>query len=163
MSSNVVIGVGNEFRRDDGVGPAVLGLLRARLPRAGVPASVRLVASDGEPARLIEEWAGADLAVVIDALPPEPGPDSGSEPPGQVRRIVVDEVAAAPPGTASSHGLGLGEAIGLGRVLDRMPRRLVIHAVRAADCGYGTGLTPAVAAAADEVAAAVLRDLALAR
>ncbi len=153
-TSTVVIGVGNEFRRDDGIGLAVLELLQAE-----VPASVRLVASDGEPSRLIEEWTGADLAVVVDALPPEAGPDAGSELAGEVRSIVLDEIAAAPPATASSHGLGLGEAIGLGRALDRMPRRLVIHAVRAADCGYGTGLTPAVAAVAGTVAAAVLAEL----
>ena len=154
VTGAVVIGVGNEFRRDDGIGLAVLELLRSE-----VPASVRLVASDGEPARLMEEWAGADLAVVVDAMPPEPGPGADAGVAGQVRSVVVDEVAAAPPARASSHGLGLGEAIGLGRALDRMPRRLVIHAVRVADCGYGTGLTPPVAAAAGEVAALVLADL----
>lgn len=148
----VVIGVGNEFRRDDGVGLAVLDLLRSR-----VPASVRLAASDGEPARMIEEWAGAPLAVVVDALPP--GPAGAGIAAGQVRRVVVDEVGSAPAGTASSHGLGLGEAVGLGRVLGRMPGRLVIYAVRVADCGYGTGLHPAVAAAAKDVAAAVLEEL----
>ena len=48
----VVIGVGNEFRRDDGVGLRVLETLRPL-----VPDTVRLVASDGEPVRLIEEWS----------------------------------------------------------------------------------------------------------
>jgi hydrogenase maturation protease len=154
VSSHVVIGVGNQFRRDDGVGPAVLDLLRP-----AVPATVRLVASDGEPVRLIEEWAGADLALVIDALPPGAGGAAGQA----YRLVVARDVAAAPPGTTSSHGLGLGEAIGLGRVLDRMPARLIVHAVQAAECGYGVGLTPAVAAAAAEVAAAVLAELAAAR
>lgn len=149
----VVIGIGNEFRRDDGVGQAVLELLRAV-----VPASVRLVPSDGDPARLIEEWTGAALAVVVDALPP-PGAGPAAGEAGRMRSIVVDDVAA-PPTTVSSHGLGLGEAIGLGRVLGRMPRRLIIHAVQAADCGYGNGLTAPVAAAAEQVAAAVLDDLA---
>lgn len=45
----MVIGVGNEFRRDDGAGPAVVGQLRDR-----VPPGVELVITDGEPARLIE-------------------------------------------------------------------------------------------------------------
>ncbi len=156
MTGRVVIGVGNEFRRDDGIGPAVLELLRAE-----VPASVRLVASDGEPVRLVEEWAGAGLAIVVDALPPSGQPGQPGQPAaGQVRRVMVDEVAAAPAGTASSHGLGLGDAIGLGRALGLMPARLVIHAVQAADCGYGVGLTPRVTAAAGQVARAVLRDLA---
>ena len=156
MTGRVVIGIGNEFRHDDGIGPAVLELLRTR-----VPGSVRLVASDGEPARLLEEWAGAELAIVVDALPPFAGDGTDPVPPaaGQVRRVVVDEVAAASSATASSHGLGLPEAVGLGLVLGRMPGRLIIHAVRAADCGYGVGLSAQVAAAATAVAVAVLHDL----
>ena len=60
----------------------------------------------------------------------------------------------------SSHGLGLGEAIGLARALGRMPDRLIVHAVEAADFGYGIGLTPAIAAAAEALISAVLRDVA---
>jgi hydrogenase maturation protease len=40
-----------------------------------------------------------------------------------------------------------------------MPGRLVVHAIEAADLGQGTGLTPPVAAAVDEVASAVLSDI----
>ena len=61
--------------------------------------------------------------------------------------------------TASSHGFGLDDAIQLALALDRMPGRLVVHAIEAADLGQGTGLTPPVAAAVDEVASAVLSDL----
>jgi len=60
----------------------------------------------------------------------------------------------------SSHGLGLDSAIGLARALDRMPGTLIVHAVEAGDLGQGPGLTPAVAAAIDTLASAVLRDLA---
>ena len=59
----VVIGVGNEFRRDDGAGPAVVARLRDL-----APPGVRLVITDGEPTRLIDAWAGAALAVVVDAV-----------------------------------------------------------------------------------------------
>ena len=48
----VVIGVGNEYRRDDGVGPAVVALLQAR----DLPAST-YAESDGEPIGLIEPVA----------------------------------------------------------------------------------------------------------
>lgn len=43
--------------------------------------------------------------------------------------------------------------------LDRLPGRLIVHAVEAADLSQGTGLTPAVAAVIDTLATAVLRDL----
>jgi hydrogenase maturation protease len=143
----VVIGVGNEFRRDDGAGPAVLARLRDR-----VPDGVRLLVTDGEPARLVEAWTGAALAVVVDAVraaPPRPG---------RVHRFVVDRsLAMGRP--ASSHGLGLDDAVGLAVALDRMPGRLIVHAIEAGDLGQGPGLTPPVAAAVDAVAVAVLADL----
>jgi len=68
----VVIGIGNPFRNDDGIGPAAAAQIEGlRLP------GVRVVMSDGEPAGLLEAWAGADLAVVVDAIyrvPASPGP-----------------------------------------------------------------------------------------
>jgi hydrogenase maturation protease len=67
----VVIGIGNEFRRDDGAGLAVVTSLRDR-----VPPGVEIVLTDGEPTRLIEAWTGPALAVVVDAVradPPRPG------------------------------------------------------------------------------------------
>ena len=60
---------------------------------------------------------------------------------------------------ASSHGFGLDDAVGLALALDRMPGRLIVHAIEAADLTQGTGLTPPVAAAIDDVASAVLRDI----
>ena len=45
------------------------------------------------------------------------------------------------------------------RALDRMPGRLIVHAIEAANLTQGTDLTPLVAAALDEVASAVLSDL----
>jgi hydrogenase maturation protease len=144
----VVIGVGNEFRRDDGAGPAVIGRLSGL-----VPAGVRLVITDGEPTRLIEAWTGAALAVVVDAVRAEPSH------PGQIHRFVVDRPGAGVARPASSHGFGLDDAIGLALALDRMPGRLIVHAIEAADLAQGTGLTPPVAASVRAVAAAILDDI----
>jgi hydrogenase maturation protease len=144
----VVIGVGNEFRRDDGAGPAVVGQLRDL-----APPGVGLVITDGEPTRLIEAWAGAELAVVVDAVRAQPPR------PGQIHRFVVDRPAAGRARPASSHGFGLDDAVGLAVALGRMPGRLIVHAIEAADLTHGTGLTPAVAAAVETVAAAVLDDI----
>jgi hydrogenase maturation protease len=148
----VVIGIGNEFRRDDGAGPAVIGRLRGR-----VPAGVRLVVTDGEPTRLIDAWTGAALAVVVDAVRAEPPH------PGQVHRFVVDRPGTQAGRAASSHGFGLDEAIALATALDRMPGRLIVHAIEAADLTQGPGLTPAVAAAVEIVALAILDDLGASR
>jgi len=143
-----VIGVGNEFRRDDGVGPAVIDQLRDL-----VPSGVGLVMTDGEPTRLIEAWTGAALAVVVDAVRAQPPH------PGRVHRFVVDRPGAGVARMASSHGFGFDDAIALAVALDRMPGRLIVHAIEAADLTQGTGLTPAVAEAVGVVAAAILDDI----
>jgi sulfhydrogenase subunit alpha len=144
----VVIGVGNEFRRDDGAGPAVVRRLSDL-----VPSGVGLVITDGEPTRLIDAWTGAALAVVVDVVRAQPPH------PGRVHRFVLDRPKADVARTASSHGFGLDDAIGLAVALDRMPGRLIVHAIEAADLTQGTGLTPPVAAAVGIVTAAVLDDI----
>jgi hydrogenase maturation protease len=134
----IVIGIGNDLRRDDGAGPAVIDVLRRR----GLD-DVTLAVSDGEPARLIDLWAPADLAVVVDAVRSPGGPG------GRVREL--DAVEDGRPGP-SSHTLGLVEAARLGEALGRMPSRLRIYAIEGADFGYGPGLSPPVTRAVAEVA-----------
>ena len=60
---------------------------------------------------------------------------------------------------ASSHGLGMPDALRLGRALGQLPRRMVILAVEAADTGAGTELSKPVATALPEVVAAVMAEL----
>jgi hydrogenase maturation protease len=151
--TTVVIGIGNEFRRDDGAGPAVIGLLRGQLPP-----EVGLVVVDGNPVRLIEAWSQASLAVVVDAVRADPPR------PGRLHRFAVDRAGAgqgvaAADRRASTHGFGLDDAVGLALALDRMPERLVVLAIEAADLTQGTGLTPAVSAAVTAAAAAIREDI----
>ncbi|HEU4421344.1 MAG TPA: hydrogenase maturation protease [Pilimelia sp.] len=149
----VVVGVGNEYRRDDGFGPTVVARL-AQLRQADTTLStVDLAVSDGEPSRLIDLWTGADLTVVVDAV--RDGSDHG----GHRYELVLDEPGGlADDRTASSHGISLGSTVELARALGRLPRRLVVLAVSGSEFGFGTGLTPEVAAAVDPVVARV-RDL----
>lgn len=153
----VVIGVGNNFRGDDGAGPAVL----ARL--AGVvPPGVDLVASDGEPANLLMAWDGASLAIVVDAV------QAGPAPPGTLHRLLIATPDALPgaaavpegAGMSGSHQLGLGSAIGLAQVLDRLPARLIVHGIQGGDFSLGAGLSRPVADAIDALVGAVIADLA---
>jgi hydrogenase maturation protease len=135
----VIIGVGNEYRQDDGVGPVVLQRLRGFDLNA-----VALADSDGEPASLIELWDGADLAIVVDAV-------QAHGLPGRIYRLGLHHPAGMQTRAASSHAVSLGEAVRLARVLGRMPQRLLLYGVQTAVVEPGVGLTPAVAAAADQV------------
>ena len=149
-----VIGVGNEFRRDDGVGWAVVEQLRKRAEAGPHPSDTVWATCDGDPGRLIALWESAALAVVVDAAHAHPGT------PGRVHRLELDAQRLDGPRTTSSHGLGLGEAVELARVLGLLPDHLVVYAVEGADGSFGTGLSPAVAAAVDPLVTAVEGELA---
>lgn len=141
-----VIGIGNPYRRDDGVGPAVV----AEVERLHLP-GVRIVFSDGEPAGLIDAWSEAALAIVVDAVRCEPST------PGRIHRSTVDNVPAV--GQTSSHGMGIPEAVLLARALERMPGRLVVFAVEADDLDFGVGLSSAVTRAVPDVVHAIVDEL----
>jgi hydrogenase maturation protease len=142
----VVIGVGNEYRRDDGFGPAVVARVAGLRDAGDWPSDVDLAVGDGEPARLLELWSGVGLAVVVDAVR-----DGGGRP-GHRYELVLEEVAGlVDDRSASSHGVSLGSTVELGRALGRMPGRLVVLAVAGREFGFGAGLTAEVAAAVDPV------------
>lgn len=65
---------------------------------------------------------------------------------GRVHRVGLDAGALGHPRTTGLHGLGLGEAVELARVLGRLPGRLAVYAVEGADSALGTGMSPVVEA-----------------
>lgn len=149
----VVVGVGNEFRRDDGVGWAVVARLEERAAVRPLPSGTQLSVNDGDPARLIGLWEKAELAVVVDAAHAHPGH------PGRVHRLELDKHEMWQPGGGGTHGLGLGEAVELSRALGRMPGHLVVYAVEGADTSLGTGLTDVVADAVEPLAERIEEDI----
>lgn len=134
----VVVGLGNRYRRDDGVG-VVAG---AALDELGLP-DIRVVTDIVEPMGLLEAWSGAGLAIVIDAAVATPPL------PGRVTRCALSDLVS--PEAISSHRVDLAAAYALGQALDRVPDALVVVSVEAADTGHGVGLTPQVAAAVPAV------------
>ena len=143
-----IIAIGNEYRRDDGVGREVL----RRLTRI-IPPGTNLVCVDGEPSRLMDAWAGSRLAILVDAA-------VGEVPhPGRIHRTTVMDAGTTT--STSSHGLGVPEAVELARVLHRLPERLVLLTVEAAETGFGLGLSPAVEAAVPALIATIQEELGL--
>ena len=73
---------------------------------------------EGEPVGLIEDWAGADAVIVVDAV-------SSGAPPGTIHRLdPLAEPIPAALSQGSTHAFGLAETIELARTLDRLPPRL---------------------------------------
>jgi hydrogenase maturation protease len=144
--NNIVIGIGNDFRRDDGVGLAVAEQIAERnLP------NVRVVSGISEPAALLDAWSGMAHAVVVDAA------TSANPAPGRIRRWTGRELETTP--VVSSHALGLAQTCALGNALARMPEELVVFTVDVADTNHGIGLTPAVAAAVPHLVDLIVAEL----
>ncbi len=138
--SIVIIGVGNEYRSDDGAGIAV-----ARRLRALFPTGVTVLEESGEGAALIQAWQGAAWVMLVDAV------RSGA-PPGTVHRLDA-WAASVPTGFFhySTHALSVAEAVELARSLDQLPPHLVVYGMEGENFGAGLELSPAVEQAVEAV------------
>jgi hydrogenase maturation protease len=133
--------LGNPDCGDDGIGPAVGERLRPVLP-----AGAALVIRRGDMLSLIEDFAGYDAAVCVDAAAPMGAP-------GRVHRI--DLASGELPQellSTSTHGFGLAEAIEMARALGRVPQDIIIFAIEGACFDTGAAMTPQVLAAVEEAA-----------
>jgi hydrogenase maturation protease len=134
-----VIGIGNEWRGDDGAGLAAA-------ERAGG------LALAGEPIALVEALgaAGGDEVVIVDAV------SSGARP-GTVHVFDagLEPLPAELFGSPSTHALGLAEAIEIARSLGRLPARVRVYGIEGAQFDYGRGLSPEVDAAVGRVLAEI--------
>lgn len=133
----VVIGYGNELRRDDGVGPLVARAVADwRLP------GVLALASHGLVPELAEHLSRAERALFVDAK--------------RASRLELAEVRPA-PAAALGHAGGPGWLLSLAEeVLGRAPAAWLIT-VPAAEFGHGEGLTPLAQAGLAEALALVCR------
>jgi hydrogenase maturation protease len=102
----VIVGFGNPYCGDDGIGPAAARALHAALD-SGSP--VGLLELSSSALELVEQLAGYDRAVVIDAVIDEEAPL------GAVKRLSFIAGRALPG--LGFHTAGLGSALALARAL----------------------------------------------
>jgi hydrogenase maturation protease len=133
MRKLLIIGIGNEMRRDDGLGRHVARMLAQRL----LP-GVAVLESGGEGASLIELWKGHDQVMLIDAF-------SSDSTPGLLHAIDAS-ITRIPQQLfhASSHAFGIAEAIEVSRRLDTLPETLLIYGIEGENFGLGAGLSESV-------------------
>ena len=101
----VVIGIGNPFRGDDAAGMAAVDLIEHQLP-AAVDVVCKRVDSGG--LGLMEEMAGFDLAILIDAC-------AEGDAPGTIHRRDANQWTES-CNTSSSHDGSLADAIEIGKL-----------------------------------------------
>ncbi len=146
----LVIGLGNPWRGDDGLGPAVV----EKLARLNLP-WVSLQTATGDAAGLLERWAGAQTVILVDAV-------SSGAAAGTVFRFEAQDGPLPEDYFAglSSHALGLAQAVELGRTLGKLPPRLIVYGIEGKSFAPGGGLSGDLAPVVAAVAAQILKDLA---
>jgi hydrogenase maturation protease len=143
-----VIGVGNRFRHDEGVGPAVIDRLRGM----GLD-NVTLAESDGEAGALIMLWDRQRLAILIDAMQADPSH------PGRVHRLVVPKPAVERLRAVGALATDVGDSAEIARMSGRLPGTLIVFGIETGDVAAGSGLSPAVDAAVERVAEEIAAEI----
>jgi len=159
--SVLVIGIGNEYRRDDAV-----GLIVARRLAERRDPTFTVLEHDGDGAALMEAWQGAETVIVVDAVL------SGAEP-GTTHRLDVSlkSLTALTALTAltveafrgSTHAFSLVQAVELSRTLHQLPPHFIIYGIEGCNFEAGTGLSSEVEQAVPKVADRILLEASGAR
>jgi hydrogenase maturation protease len=140
MDKTLVVCIGNDLVADDGVGRAVYDLLLQK----DLPSTIRIRFLGIGGLELLEEMAGERALVVVDAV------QFGSEP-GTVHIRNWEDIPENTQRPVSGHGIGIREAIEIGRRLtpEKMPVEVYLVGIegRCFDT-LGAELSPEVARAA---------------
>ena len=117
MTTALIVCIGNDLVADDGAGQAV----HARLLHTALAVGTRLVFLGLGGIDLLEVMDGEDLLVVVDAV------QLGAAP-GSVHVLDWEAIPAIGPRPVSGHGIGIREAIEVGRRLypEKIPQNIYL-------------------------------------
>lgn len=151
-TTTLVLGLGNPWRGDDGVGPALIAALQTH----GAPPNATLLDGGTAGLEMVLLWEGYQRVIIIDAA------DLGCRPGAWQRLDLSRTPLAAHPLTGTLHAAGLAEALALAQALDQLPPQLILFGVQPHSVGWEAGLSPAVAAALPHLCEAVRQTVAAA-
>jgi len=126
-----IIGVGNPLMGDDGVGIAVVELLRGE----SLPENVSIIDIGTGGTSLLHALAKLDAAIIVDAV------DFGGAH-GETRCFSPEEIESIKCVSGlSTHESDLLKIIKLSKELDECPETVMIFAIQPADMAPSTGLS----------------------
>jgi hydrogenase maturation protease len=145
----LILGLGNPILSDDAAG---LQAARQLYELVGGE-DVDLVEAAVAGMQTVQLLSGYDRAVVIDVVQDEASV-------GEVWRLDTDDLENV--SSTSSHGIGLGQALRLARLMGLpVPEQILIYAIAAADTStFGETLTPQLGKALPAIVRRIAADLA---
>lgn len=135
----LIVGIGNAFRSDDGVGPFVAEALATK----GYEASVHA----GDGTGLMDLFEAHEEIVLVDATRSDAEPGT---------MIALDAAAERLPADLfhySTHRFGLAEAVETARALGTLPKSVTVYGIEGQEFGAGTDLSEPVSKAAEKLIA----------
>jgi hydrogenase maturation protease len=141
-----VVGVGQRAAGDDGVGPAVIDVLREEGAGEGVD-----LCEVNEPSALLPLLEGARRVILVDAA-------LGGGAPGTIHVLAPEALGPRDIAPISTHGMTVGQALGLARALEpeHVCQDILIVAISVErPAGLAYGLSPEALAAVPRAAEAV--------
>lgn len=146
--SILIIGIGNPYRGDDGVGLRVAQDIKKKLPD-----HVNVIEESGDGAALMDSWKDTDIVILIDAV------HSGAKP-GTIHQFDVHtQTIPTKFFHYSTHAFGVAEAIELERALKQLPKNLIVYGIEGKCFEAGIGLSLEVEKSAQEVVKRVQQDI----
>lgn len=145
----VVIGVGNEFRTDDGA-----GLYAARKIKEIGFEHVKVIEGVSDGTSLMEAWEKSTQVFVIDCAV------SGAAP-GIVYRFdtASDEIPRDLFSSYSTHAINVADTVELARILGTLPPHVVIYGIEGNNFAPGNTLSPVVKEKTEQVVENIILEI----
>lgn len=144
----LVVGIGNPHRGDDAVGVLVARRLQAlQLP------DVSVIESNGDASKLMAAWENYPAVILIDAVV------SGQKTGTLYKWFVDSEPIPSEIFAASTHSLGIAQAIELARSLDQIPPQMIVYGIEIHSLEPESGLSPKLNSSFEEIVTRIQHDL----
>jgi len=149
IGSTLVLGVGNILLQDEGIGVRVVERLNQTCSFSD---EVQVLDGGTMGLDLIGFLDGVERLLVIDAV-------EAGRAPGELVRMVDEEIPSFLAHKISPHQVGLSDILSAARLLDILPRSVVLLGVQPASLQTGLELSAALSARVDDYVQAVINEL----
>lgn len=144
----LIIGIGNMYRCDDGVGLYIAHCLKKK-----VLSCVNIIEQSGDGAVLMESWKDANTVILIDAV------YSGGKPGTIYRFDAHKQLIPTEFFHYSTHTFGIAEAIELARALKQLPQNLIVYGIEGKCFEAGVRLSGEVENAVQDIVKRMHQDI----
>lgn len=144
----LVIGIGNEFRKDDRAGLVVARRIAAKKIR-----DVAVMEHSGEGASLMEAWKRAQAVILIDAV-------SSGAPAGTIHHFEAHhENIPVNFFNYSTHAFSIAEAVELSRALGKLPEVMHVYGIEGEDFSYGNDVSVPLEGPIEKLIERIMQDI----